>query len=259
MQFKERLVEVLESGDSERLAELLASEDGQEQLPEVWALKTLSDDAGDRHKDNFAHTVTVVAQTGPDADLVTRLAALFHDIGKPATRRFEGGKVTFHHHEATGIRLLRRRFAALGFDEQLTEDVVVTITAAARAQSYDTDWTDASVRRLRLDAGDNWDRAIRLAHSDVTSRHAEVHRRVHRSVDGLTAHQEHVAAEDARRAERPAVNGDQLQAAGIAPGPELGRILRWLLEENRAGRLRETDEAIARVLAHRDDAEPPWG
>lgn len=258
MQFKERLIEALQTADSERLAEFLASDEAQEQLPEVWALKTLSDDAADRHKDNFAHTVTVIAQTGPEADLVTKLAALCHDIGKPATRRFEGGKVTFHHHEATGIRLLRRRFAALGFDDQLTEDVVATITCAARAQSYDTDWTDASVRRLRLDAGANWDRAIRLAHSDVTSRHAEVHRRVHQSVDGLTAHEEFVAAEDARRAERPAVDGDRLQAVGIPPGPELGRILRWVLEENRAGRLLDADEATSVVLARREDPTPPW-
>ena len=258
MQFTDRLIEVLQTGDRDALAEFLASDEGREQLPEVWALKTLSDDAADRHKDNFAHTVTVVTQTGPDADLVTRLAALCHDIGKPATRRFEGGKVTFHHHEATGIRMLRRRFAVLGFDEQLTDDVVTTITAAARAQSYDTDWTDASVRRLRLDAGDNWERAIRLAHSDVTSRHAEVHRRVHQSVDGLTAHEEFVASQDARRAERPAVNGDQLIAAGVEPGPELGRILRWVLEENRADRLRDGDAALETVLAHLDDDTPPW-
>lgn len=258
MEFRERLVEVLQTEDVDQLTAFLSSAEAREQLPEVWALKTLSDDAADRHKDNFAHTVTVIAQTGPDADQVTKLAALCHDIGKPATRRFEGGKVTFHHHEATGIRLLRKRFAALGFDEATTDDVVTTISTAARAQSYETDWTDSSVRRLRLDAGDNWERAIRLAHSDVTSRHADVHRRVHQSVDALTAHEEFVATQDSRRAERPSINGDQLLAAGVEPGPELGRILKWMLEENRAGRLLDSDQALATALAHREDSSPPW-
>ena len=219
----------------------------RDDLPEVWALKTLSEDpVGDLHKDNFAHTVKVVEQCG-DASDTTLLAALFHDVGKPLTRRVEHGEVSFHGHEVVGARLIRKRFDVLDLDP---EPVVRTIMIAARAQSYLDSWTDASVRRIRLEAGDDWDGAIRLAHADVTSRHAFVHRRVHQTVDSLTTRSDDLLVEDARRAERPVLNGDDLAALGIPRGPEMGRLLKWLLEENRAGRLRERDDAVAAISEH---------
>jgi len=225
-------------GPGDALTQLLS--DRRDELPEVWALKTLSEDpVGDLHKDNFAHTVKVVEQCG-DADDVTLLAALFHDVGKPQTRRVDRGEVTFHGHELAGARLIRKRFEVLGLDP---EPVILTIMIAARAQSYLDSWTDSSVRRLRLEAGDRWDGAIRLAHSDVTSRHAFVHRRVHQTVDALTTRSDDLLVEDARRAERPVLNGDDLAELGVARGPEMGRLLKWLLEENRAGRLRDPDDA----------------
>lgn len=218
--------------------------DHRDDLPEVWALKTLSEDpAGDLHKDNFAHTVKVVEQCG-DADDVTLLAALFHDVGKPLTRRVERGEVTFHGHEVVGARLIRKRFAVHGVDP---EPVITTIMIGARAQSYLDDWTDSSVRRIRHDAGDLWDGAVRLAHSDVTSRHAYVHRRVHQAVDALTTRSDDLVAEDARRAERPVLNGDDLAELGVERGPDMGRLLKWLLEENRAGRLRDREDAVTAV------------
>ena len=246
--------------DVDALRDLLASERGREALPEVWALKTLSEDPiGDLHKDNFTHPVTVVGQCGGPADLITRLAALFHDIGKPLTRRVEAGNVTFHHHEAVGARLVRVRLASLGFAEEVAESVVDTMLAASRVQSYEESWSDSGVRRVRVDAGENWDRAVTLAHADVTSRHASVHRRVHQRVDSLTSRVEYLAEEDARRAERPVLSGDDLRELGVEPGPAMGRILRWLLEENRAGRLTERDDAAAAVRAGADGAIEPLG
>lgn len=219
-------------------------------LPEVWALKTLSEDPqGDLHKDNFAHTIKVIAQCGDDATDTTLLAALFHDVGKPLTRHVQGGEVTFHGHEMVGARLIRRRFKHWDVD---SDDVITTIMCAARAQAYLDSWTDSSVRRLRLDAGERWDDAIRLAHSDVTSRHASVHRRVHQTVDSLTTRSDDLVVEDARKAERPVLNGNDLAQLGIPNGPEMGRLLRWLLEENRADRLRDPDEARKAVLAEAD-------
>lgn len=231
-------------GPGDRLAELL--ETHRDELPEVWALKTLSEDpAGDLHKDNFAHTIKVVEQCG-DADDVTLLAALFHDVGKPLTRRVERGEVTFHGHEVVGAKLIRKRFARLDLE---SEPVIRTIMIAARAQSYLDSWTDSSVRRIRLEAGDRWEGAIRLAHADVTSRHAFVHRRVHQTVDALTTRSDDLLVADARKAERPVLNGDDLAALGVERGPDMGRLLRWLLEENRAGRLRDAEEARAAVVA----------
>ncbi len=241
---KDELVAALH-GPAEQLAALLSER--RDELPEVWALKTLSEDpVGDLHKDNFAHTVKVVEQCGDTGD-VTLLAALFHDVGKPLTRRVERGEVTFHGHEIVGAKLIRKRFAVLELDP---EPVIRTIMIAARAQSYLDSWTDSSVRRIRLDAGDDWDNAIRLAHSDVTSRHAYVHRRVHQTVDALTTRSDDLLVEDARKAERPVLNGDDLAELGVPRGPEMGRLLKWLLEENRAGRLTERPEAEAAIRSH---------
>lgn len=246
---KDQLVAALR-GPGAELAELLEAR--REDLPEVWALKTLSEDpAGDLHKDNFAHTIKVVEQCG-DTDDTTLLAALFHDVGKPLTRRVERGEVTFHGHEVVGARLIRGRFATLGVDP---EPVIRTIMIAARAQSYLDSWTDSSVRRIRTEAGAEWDGAIRLAHADVTSRHAFVHRRVHQTVDALTTRSDDLLVEDARRAERPVLNGDDLAELGVERGPDMGRLLRWLLEENRAGRLHDLDEARAAVLARSASGE----
>lgn len=238
---KDRLVAALR-GPSAALAQLL--EEHRDGLPEVWALKTLSEDpVGDLHKDNFAHTLKVIEQCG-DADDETLLAALFHDVGKPLTRRVERGEVTFHGHEVVGARLIRKRFADLGLDP---DPVITTIMIAARAQSYLDSWTDSSVRRIRVEAGDRWDGAIRLAHSDVTSKHSFVHRRVHQTVDALTTRSDDLLVEDARKAERPVLNGDDLAELGVPRGPQMGRLLTWLLEENRAGRLRERDDAEAAI------------
>jgi poly(A) polymerase len=238
---KDRLVAAVR-GPGEALAALIS--DHRDELPELWALKTLSEDpTGDLHKDNFAHTIKVVEQCG-DADTTTLLAALFHDVGKPLTRRVERGEVSFHGHEVVGARLIRKRFGQLGLDP---EPVIRTIMIAARAQSYLDSWTDSSVRRIRLEAGDDWDGAIRLAHADVTSRHAYVHRRVHQTVDSLTTRSDDLLVADARRAERPVLNGDDLAELGVERGPEMGRLLKWLLDENRAGRLREREDAVTAV------------
>ena len=241
--------------------------DHHDDLPEVWALKTLSEDPlGDLHKDNFAHTIKVVEQCG-EATTTTLLAALFHDVGKPLTRRIDRGEVTFHGHEVVGAKLIRKRFAELGIEP---DAVINTIMIAARAQSYLDSWTDASVRRLRLDAGDDWEGAIRLAHSDVTSRHAHVHRRVHQTIDALTTRSDDLLVEDARRAERPVLDGNDLAELGIPRGPEMGRLLAWLLEENRAGRphrattrllprssvAEETPVLLSRRLVERDQQHP---
>lgn len=213
----------------------------REALPEIWALKTLSEDPqGDLHKDNFTHTLKVMGQCGADATDTTLLAALFHDVGKPLTRHVQGGEVTFHGHEVVGARLIRKRFKDFGVDP---EPVITTILCAARAQAYLDSWTDSSVRRIRVDAGSNWDDAIRLAHSDVTSRHAYVHRRVHQTVDSLTTRSDDLVIDDARKAERPSLNGNDLFELGVPRGPEMGRLLTWLLDENRAGRLTDPDDA----------------
>src|SRR5690554_2924502 len=133
-------------------------------LPELDEMRQTVDEHK-RHKDVYEHTLTVVAQaidleTGPDGpvpgpDLVLRLAALMHDCGKPATRRFEpGGGVSFHHHELVGAKLTGKRLKALRFDSATVKAVARLVELHLRFHGYgDAGWTDAAVRRYVRDAG----------------------------------------------------------------------------------------------------------
>ena len=73
---------------------------------------------------------------------------------------------------------------------------------------------------------------------------------MHQTVDALTTRSDDLLVEDARKAERPVLNGDDLAELGVPRGPEMGRLLKWLLEENRAGRLRDRDDAEAAIRSH---------
>ncbi|WP_305855956.1 HDIG domain-containing metalloprotein, partial [Klebsiella pneumoniae] len=139
----------------------------------------LERDEHHRHKDVFEHSLTVLEQaidlerarlSGPD--LTLRLAALLHDIGKPATRRFEaGGKVTFHHHDVVGAKLAKKRLTALRYPSEVVKDVAELVELHLRFHGYgDGQWTDSAVRRYVRDAGDQLDRLHILTRADCTTR-----------------------------------------------------------------------------------------
>ncbi len=119
-------------------------------LPELPAL-SLEQDPIHRHKDVLAHTLAVVDKTGPDRLL--RLAALFHDVGKPKTRAFVDGGVTFHHHEVVGARMTRQRMQALRYPNDEVEVVAELVNLHLRFHTYQLGWTDRAVRRYVRDAG----------------------------------------------------------------------------------------------------------
>jgi poly(A) polymerase len=217
-------------------------------VPEVTELAALSDDEfGDLHKDNFVHTLRVVAQCGPDASLVVRTAALFHDVGKPLCRKVVGREVSFHGHEEVGVRLARRRLSALGFDREFTESVVSVVLASGRIQSYLDSWTDSAVRRVLVQAGDRLDDALVLARADCTTRHDFKRERLHRQVASFVAHADRVVEADRLAQDRPVLDGDELAALGVPRGPQLGVVWRKLRDENRAGRLLDREDAAAAV------------
>lgn len=220
-------------GPSDELAMFLTVH--QNTLPEIWALKTLSETAGgDMHKDNFAHTIQVVRQAlERDADDETLLAALFHDIGKPLTRSFSKGKVMFHNHEIEGIKALKARFRELGWKIGNIPDIILN---SSRMQAYDHSVaTDSAVRRMNLEIGDLWEQSMILARSDVTSKHQRVHDRVQGSLSALERRMEEVAVADAEAAFRPVLNGHDLMEMGFEPGRELGKVLTWLRWQNLEG------------------------
>lgn len=213
-------------------------------LPELPGMR-LAIDEHHRHKDVFEHSLTVLDQAialegppgapadrVPGPDLVLRLAALLHDIGKPATRRFEpGGGVSFHHHEVVGAKMATKRLRALRFDKGTITAVSRLIELHLRFHGYGGgEWTDSAVRRYVTDAGDLLPRLHRLTRADCTTRNRRKAARLARSYDSLEERIEQLLAAEELKAVRPELNGNQIAAAlGIEPGPLLGRAYKHLL------------------------------
>jgi poly(A) polymerase len=215
-------------------------------LPELPALR-LEIDEHHRHKDVYEHSLTVLDQaidletgthdrpTGPvpGPDLVLRLAALLHDIGKPATRRFEaGGGVSFHHHEVVGAKMAARRLKALRFDKETVQAVATLIELHLRFHGYgDGVWTDSAVRRYVTDAGPLLERLHRLTRSDCTTRNRRKAERLSFAYDDLERRIAEVRAKESLAAIRPDLDGTQImEILDIPPGREVGEAYRFLLE-----------------------------
>jgi poly(A) polymerase len=205
-------------------------------LPELPALK-LEIDEHHRHKDVYEHSLTVLEQAmaredGPP-DLVLRLAAILHDIGKPATRRFEpGGGVSFHHHEVVGAKLAARRMRALRFDKETIAQVAKLVELHLRFHGYgDGAWTDSAVRRYVADAGPLLDRLHKLTRSDCTTRNKRKAAQLTAAYDDLEARIVRLREREELEAVRPDLDGNQImEILGIPPGPEVGQAWAFLKE-----------------------------
>ncbi|MGY2127857.1 CCA tRNA nucleotidyltransferase [Blastococcus sp. SYSU DS0617] len=210
-------------------------------LPELSALR-MEIDEHHQHKDVYSHSLTVLDQAielekaDPDSgspDLVLRLAALLHDIGKPATRRHEPkGRVSFHHHEVVGAKLVRKRLMALKYPKDVVEAVSRLTFLHLRFHGYGRgEWTDSAVRRYVTDAGDLLPRLHKLVRSDCTTRNRRRAQALAETYDSLEARiAELSAAEDLARV-RPDLDGNAImELLGLPPGPEVGRAWRFLKE-----------------------------
>jgi poly(A) polymerase len=205
-------------------------------LPEVPRL-ALEIDEHHRHKDVYEHTLTVLEQAmalEPDGpDLVLRLAALMHDVGKPKTRRFEkGGGVSFHHHEVVGAKLTRARLQALRFPKDVVEGVSRLVELHLRFHGYGTGaWTDAAVRRYVADAGPLLDRLHRLTRSDSTTRNRRKAEALRRTYDHLEERIARLREQEELDAIRPDLDGNAImEVLGVPPGPVVGRAWKHLKE-----------------------------
>ena len=208
-------------------------------LPELPALR-MERDEHNRHKDVYEHTLTVLDQAialekarGHAPDLVNRLAAILHDIGKPRTRRFEpGGKVSFHHHDVVGAKLATKRMQALRFATEDTKAVAKLVELHLRFHGYsDGEWTDAAVRRYVRDAGDQLERLHILTRSDCTTRNQRKATSLRRAYEELEWRIDELAAKEELDAIRPDLDGTEIMALlGIGEGREVGQAYRFLLE-----------------------------
>ncbi len=235
-------------------------------LPELPAMR-LEIDEHAQHKDVYQHSLVVleqaVAREGPDGpDLVLRLAALLHDVGKPATRRVEpDGRVSFHHHEVVGAKLVRKRLRELRCSRQVVEDVATLVFLHLRFHGYGTGaWTDAAVRRYVADAGPLLPRLHRLVRSDCTTRNRRRAAALQRSYDDLEARIERLAVEEDLARVRPDLDGNEImELLGVAPGPVVGRAWRHLkeLRVERGPLTREEAEAELLRWARAEGVAPP--
>ncbi len=210
-------------------------------LPELPAL-ALEIDEHHRHKDVYEHSLIVLEQaidletshepmTNPD--LILRLAALLHDIGKPKTRRFESnGGVSFHHHEVVGAKLTRKRLKALRYPNDVIERVSKLVELHLRFHGYSSgQWTDAAVRRYVRDAGDELPRLHKLTRADSTTRNRRKAAALQASYDSLEQRIAVLSEEEEMKAVRPDLDGQQImEILGIPPGRDVGVAYKYLLE-----------------------------
>jgi poly(A) polymerase len=225
-------------------------------LPELPALR-LEHDPIHRHKDVLSHTIAVVENVqpppadGPGYDFrVTRLAALFHDVGKPSTRGYRTGKgTTFHHHDVVGARITRRRMEALRYPTADIAAVSELVFLHLRFHTYKMGWTDAAVRRYVRDAGPLLTELNVLTRCDCTTRDERKAARLATRMDELEARIAELAAAEELAAIRPELDGNQvMEHLGIGPGPVVGEALRFLLDL----RLDEGQLGTAEVYARLD-------
>ena len=197
-------------------------------LPELNAMR-LEQDPIHTHKDVLAHTIAVVANVRPE--LRVRLAALLHDVGKPKTRSFERGGVSFHHHEVVGARMAEDRLRALRYPKELTEAVTQLVYLHLRIHTYAMGWTDKAVRRYVRDAGALLDDLNHLQRGDCTTRNVKRAAMLARRMDDLEARIVELRAQEEIDAIRPPLDGAQVMAhLGIPPSRIVGDALDYLLE-----------------------------
>ncbi|NIJ14370.1 poly(A) polymerase [Saccharomonospora amisosensis] len=239
-------------------------------LPEVPGMR-LAIDEHHQHKDVYQHSLTVLDQAIDletthepklEPDLVLRLAALLHDIGKPATRRFEpGGGVSFHHHEVVGAKLARKRLRALRYPKDVVSDVSQLVFLHLRFHGYGKgEWTDSAVRRYVTDAGPLLPRLHKLVRADSTTRNKRKAIALQRAYDDLEQRIARIEQEEDLARVRPDLDGNEImRILGIEPGPLVGKAWKHLKEVRLDRGPLEHDEAVAelRSWAAEQGIEPP--
>jgi poly(A) polymerase len=226
-------------------------------LPEVPRLRMEADEHH-RHKDVYKHSLTVLRQAielepdyGLEGDLVVRLAALLHDIGKPRTRELlPDGRVAFHLHEMVGAKMAARRLKALRFPNDVIRDVSRLVELHLRFHGYgEGEWTDAAVRRYVRDAGPLLSRLHVLTRADCTTRNPAKAQRLARAYSGLEERIAELSEQEELAQIRPELDGHEImRILGLRPGPLVGRAYNYLLELRMAEGEIGRDRAIHALL-----------
>ncbi|MGI9644731.1 MAG: CCA tRNA nucleotidyltransferase [Ilumatobacteraceae bacterium] len=233
-------------------------------LPELPAMR-LEHDPIHRHKDVLTHTLAVVENVRPPEEdprieageratydfRITRLAALFHDVGKPRTRGYQQGKgTTFHHHDAVGARMTKKRLGALRYSNEDRAAITELVALHLRFHTYAMGWSDSAVRRYVRDAGALLPELNVLTRCDCTTRNAKKAARLSRRMDELEARIDELAAAEELAALRPELDGNQvMEHLDVEPGRAVGEAMNFLMEIRLEEGLIGEDEALRRLDA----------
>ena len=207
-------------------------------LPEVAACKGVQQTGYHTH-DVFGHTVLTVSGTPPE--VIVRLAALFHDVGKPATAGPDG---SFLGHEVIGAEMATHALERLRFPQKEIEAVAWLVRLHLRPVFYASEWTDGAVRRLARDAAPQLERLMALARADIAASaypHPE-------KLDELQARLDLVLTEQPSRLAAPVDGDDIMRIRHIPPGPEVGRIKQRLSELVMDGVIDPSRDAVLAYL-----------
>jgi len=228
-------------------------------LPELSSMR-LEQDPIHRHKDVLTHTLAVVENVRPLAELRqghppfdfrrTRLAALFHDVGKPRTKAIEPNRgVTFHHHDAVGARMTRKRLQALRYSNADTDAITELVALHLRFHTYQMGWSDSAVRRYVRDAGELLHELNVLTRCDCTTRNERKALQLSRRMDELEVRIAELAEQEAMDALRPELDGvEVMRILGIAPGRAVGEAMAFLLDLRLDEGVLGTEVATERLL-----------
>lgn len=241
---------ILAEGFADELRSLRASGELKDVLPELAAMESDSK----RHKDNVEHSIRVMENaielSEDPNDAVLFAAALFHDVGKPATLAFEAGQATFRNHEHVGAGMARKFLARYGFSKADLKEITILIREHMRGHTFKEGWGESAIRRLAKEAGSirQIQRLGIIFASDATTKNEAQRRRFRANALELRDAMLEVLEADALRARRPAIDGVRvMELTGLQPGRELGTIMRFLNSED--GLALSEEEAIERVRA----------
>jgi poly(A) polymerase len=205
-------------------------------LPEL-RLMRLEQDPIHRHKDVLTHTLAVVenVQLQDDREFdfrITRLAALYHDVGKPRTRGFKEGKgVTFHHHEVVGARMTRERMKVMKYPTDDIDAVSELVAISGRFHTYQMGWTDSAVRRYVRDAGKYLPELNVLVRCDCTTRNEKKAKILARRMDEMEDRIAELMQKEELAALRPELDGVQvMELLDVPAGPAVGAALDFMME-----------------------------